>query len=485
MSGAPPAVLAIDVGSSRIRASLVDMTDGTMLDTQAGRDLGIGEEIDTETLWAELVEVVTAVDHRRGDLQGVALAALLGLAFIDRDGRPTHPAMTWMDARASQEATELSDALDPILRSRMGRRIAPELTLARLRWMSRHEPQSLDRTRWALSIKDALLMRLTGVAVTDETHASYSGLFDVGRRRWDADLVASGGVDGALLPHTVPAAASAGGLTCDAARALGLPEGLPCAVGGPDGTVGALGAGAYVPGVTIDIAGTTDVLVHTVGAPVADLDARCIVNAHLLPGLWTLGGPTGMTGGAIQWVSRLLGYPTVEAARRALDDGALGDRLARAPTFVPALGGSRFPVWREQDRGLLCDLVPDHGPADVFAAAQLGVACAIGDGLDALRDLGAHINSVVVAGGAARYPATLQLRSDCWGVTIDTSASHEATTLGTAILGATAARLFGDPVEAGRSLVRSGTRYVPSRARGAELADARDRWAAARARMTT
>lgn len=476
-------MLAIDVGSSRIRASLVDVTGGAVLDTQAGRELPTAAEIDTESLWAELAEVVAAVDHRQADLKGIALAALLGLAFVGGDGRPTHPALTWMDTRASREATELSDTLDSELRSRMGRRVAPELSVARLRWMARHEAHALSRTRWALSIKDALLMRLTGVVVTDETHASYSGLFDVGRRRWDADLIARGGIDGSLLPRTLPAAAAAGGLTCDAARALGLPEGLPCAVGGPDGTVGALGAGAYVPGVTIDIAGTTDVLVHTVDAPVADLGTRCVVNAHLLPGLWTLGGPTGMTGGAIQWVSRLLGYETVDAARRALDDGALGDRLARAPTFVPALGGSRFPVWRAGDRGMLCDLDPDHGPADVFAAAQFGVACAIGAGLEALRELGAQVSSVVVVGGAAQYPATLRLRSDCWGLTVDTSASHEATTLGTAILGATAAGVFDDPVHAGRALVRAGARYLPSQERDVELSNAHARWEIACARM--
>lgn len=477
MSGAAPSVvLAVDVGSSRVRAALVDVADGTVLDLHAGAPLAFGAELDLAQLWRELVQAIRGLSRGRAEIRAIALSALLGMVLLDEHGHPTRPALTWMDARAGEQAVELAELITPAQQARTGRRISPELTAARLRWLRRHESGSLAASRWVASIKDALVARLTGAVITDETHASYSGLFDVYRRGWDADLAAAAGVEPSILPGTRPGGSIAGELSTAAAAELDLAAGLPCAVGGPDGTVGALGAGAFRAGITVDIAGTTDVLIHTVAAPVDDPDRRCILNAHLAPGLWTLGGPTGLTGGAIEWTARMLGYPSVTDARVALDDAALGPRLGDGPTVLPSLDGTRFPSWRPDQHGQIEGLRSDHGPADVFGGAQLGVTCVIDTGLEALRTLGLDTGPVVVAGGAARNPPTLQLRSDCWDVEVRTLVSHEATLIGTAMLAATAAGLFPDLSAAGRALLRRGPSYHPDRARTAAIAGARRRW---------
>lgn len=459
-----------------MRAALVDVADGSVLDTRAGAALGFGAELDLAQVWQELVQTIRSLDRGRVEIRGIALAALLGIVLLDEDRNPTLPAQTWIDARAVEEAVELSARIAPAQQARTGRRISAELTVARLAWLQRYERRSLTASRWVVSIKDALLARLTGTVATDETHASYSGLFDVYRREWDGALAVAAGVDPDILPPTRPGGSIAGELSAAAAAELDLPSGLPCAVGGPDGTVGALGAGAFRAGVTVDIAGTTDVLVHTVAAPLEDPERRCILNAHLEPQLWTLGGPTGLTGGALEWAARLLGYPSLAEARAALDEAALGPRLADGPTVLPSLDGTRFPSWRSEQQGQIQGLRSEHGPADLFGAAQLGVACMIDSGLDALRSLGLETSPVVVAGGAARNPLTLQLRSDCWDVEVLTLASHEATLIGAAMLASVAAGLFPNLAAAGRTLLRRGVSYQPDRTRVVSIASARARW---------
>ena len=92
------------------------------------------------------------------------------------------------------------------------------------------------------------------------------------------------------------------------------------AVGGPDGSTGALGAGAAAAGVTVDIAGTTDVLMHLVGEPpVRSALGGAVLNAYLLDDLWAAGGPTGLTGGGLEWLTGVLGYSSVAAAYEALE----------------------------------------------------------------------------------------------------------------------------------------------------------------------
>lgn len=471
---AVPAVLAVDAGSSRVRASLVALTDGSVIDARLGPALSLQAELDVEALWLDLVAIAGELERKQADISAIAVAAQLGMVLLDHRGRPARPALAWGDKRAGHEAEQLSSLQPPEILAVAGRPMSAELTVARLRWLAIHEPTTLRRTRWVVSIKDALLYRLTGRVVTDETNASYSGLFDVYERAWSPPLMEAAGITAAQLPLAKPGMAIAGTLTKEAAAALGLRDGLPVAVGGPDGTVGAIGAGAVAVGVTVDVAGTTDVLLHTIDRPLPDLTHRAVLNAHLAPSLWTVGGPTGLTGGVVQWTALLLGFNSVDEAQEAL--GETATHRSDAPIFLTTLDGSRFPTWQSERTGLIAALRPEHGPADVFRAAQQGVAFTVGAGLEALRALGVKINEVIIVGGGAARPATLQLRSDAWAVSVVTLANREATTVGAAMLAGVACGAFPDLEAAARTLVRPGRRYKPRLERAAAMSAERARW---------
>jgi len=468
-----PVVLAVDAGSSRLRVSLVALEDGTVIATGLGPALPLDAELDVELLWRDFVAITADLDRTQADTRAIAVAAQLGMVLLDDRGRPVRPALVWGDKRAHREADQLSALLPAETLAPTGRPMAPELTVARLRWLATNEPASLRRTRWVVSIKDALVYRLTGRAVTDESNASYSGLFDVYNRTWSPSLVETSGIDAVLLPPARPGTATAGSLSKEAANALGLPHRLPVAVGGPDGTVGAIGAGAVRAGVTVDVAGTTDVLLHTIDRPLTDPTHRTVLNAHVAPSLWTAGGPTGLTGGVIKWTASLLGFKSVDDAHRALGE-ATPD--SSRPIFLTTLDGSRFPSWQPERTGLIAHLRPEHGPADVFLAAQQGVAFTVGAGLDALRALGLEINEVTVVGGTASKPTTLQLRSDAWSMSVVALANREATTIGAAMLAGVASGAFPDLETAARALVRPAHRYEPRPQAAAEMYATRQRW---------
>jgi sugar (pentulose or hexulose) kinase len=469
-------VIAIDAGSSRLRVSLVSLLDGAVLSGRATPTRSVAGELDADVAWRDLLELLASLDVSAADVRAIGVAAQLGTVLVDERGHPVRPALLWGDVRASAEAEELDARLARFDAAASGRRITAELPAAKLRWLARHEPRSLARARWMLSFKDALVLRLTGRAVCDEAHASYSGLFDVRERRWSEALVAAAEVDRALLPPTAPGAAVAGALDAAVAKRAGVAPGLPVVVGGPDGTLGALGAGAVRAGVTVDVAGTTDVLLHTLAAPLEDPSRAVVVNAHVVEGLWTAGGPTGLTGGAVEWTARLLGHASAAAAHEALDAAAAQAVPDAIPLFVTSLAGSRFPTWRSTDAGVLAEVDAAHGPADVFAAAQHGAAFTVGAGIDALRALGVAVEEVVLAGGAARRPAALQLRSDAWGVPVVGLANCEATTVGAAMLAAVAAGGFATLADAADALVARGAHRTPRPETAEAFAAARLRW---------
>jgi sugar (pentulose or hexulose) kinase len=294
-------------------------------------------------------------------------------------------------------------------------------------------------------------------------------------------LSAAAGVPVDRLPEVVAGHELGGAVsTKDGARA-GLEPGVPVAVGGPDGTVGVLGSGVAAPDLTAVVAGTTDVLLHTTSSPTSDPSRRSILNAFLLPGLWTSGGPTGMTGGAIAWLCRILGFASVASAYRELGPAAARvEPGAGGVLFHTALSGERFPTWATERTGSVTGLRPDHTPAHLLRSAEEGAAFIVRDGLEALAEFGLSIDEVRISGGAARRPEILQLRANVWRRPVVGVVRSEATTVGAGILAAVCAGVHPTVADAVAAMVDVAPAVDPEPAAADAYDLAYDRWCAGR-----
>ena len=481
------AILAIDIGTSRTRARLFDLR-GEVLD-EASRPAATespfagAAELDCEALWRDLVGTATALRTAGLEIAALGVTAQLGTIFIDESGGVLQKAMLWADTRAQAEAQEFEQAFGEEAYAVSGRRMAPELAAPRLLWLRRRRADVFQRVRRIASIKDFVVERLTGAVVTDETHASYTGLFDVEERRWSARLMRRAGCDPALFARVGFASGKAGGLVKAAAAELGLAPGVPVAIGAPDGTSGAIGAGAIRPGVTVDVAGTTDVVLHCLPRPVKDPERRLVLNAHAAAGTWAAGGPTGFTGGAVSWTLNLFGFQGVAESQTALSES-----LCAIPpgcdglVFCTGLTGSRFPHWNAGERGALTGIEPRHGPLHILRAAQEGAAFVVADAIDAIRRCGAEVCEVTAVGGLAADRAAIQLRADVLGVRVVRLATQEASSAGAAMFSAVCANLYPDLDAAAKAFVRVRDAIDPGPA-AAELRQARARWREAHRRQ--
>lgn len=474
------AILSIDVGTSRVRARLYDVSGEAVAEswrpTATESPFAGAVELDCETLWQDVA--MTAADvSRDAEVVAIGMTAQLGVVFLDADDRVVDKAQTWADTRAREEAEELDCALGRVSYETSGRRMAPELVAPRLHWLRRRRPRQFERVRKIASIKDFLVGRLTGAFVIDETHASYTGLFDVRDRCWSPALMRRLECDPTLFPPVRAAETRAGLTVAPAASLFGVRLGVPVAVGAPDGTAGTIGAGAVRPGVTVDVAGTTDVLLHSVATPVEDPDRRIVLNAHAARGTWSVGGPTGMTGGAVAWALRLLGV-----AGAAEGDRALAQALAEVGpgcdglVFRPSLTGSRFPHWNAGERGVLSGIEPGHGAAHVLRAAQEGAAFVVADALDVIRECGAEVTEIVVVGGLSKDRAAVQLRADILETPIVVLKSEEASSAGIAMLAGVAANVCADLSAASKAFVKLRERFEPEPELFPQLRQARARW---------
>ena len=468
----PDGWLGVDVGGSGIRAGMAGPS-GALGVLVSRPDPGGTAAFNPGVTWRAVASAIRELTASGARVRAVGLTAHLATVLTGPGGRPSAQGMLWRDNRAWREAQELGALLGPEFEAVTGRPASPESAAARIRMLAKIRPDVLGRTRWLLSLKDYLTLQLTGRPCTDPATASYTQLFDVRQRRWSARIAGQCGVPMEVLPPVRPGVALAGGVTPAAARLTGLEPGTPVAVGGPDGSTGALGVGAVRAGTTVDIAGTTDVLLHVTDVPAVRVSGGAVLNAYLLDGLWTVGGPTGLTGGGLDWLAATLGHESADAAYRALgptlDAADPGELMIRT-----TLTGRRLPGWDARIRGRIDGISGEHGPAHLIRAAEEGGAFEVRLGIDALRSTGAEVSHVILAGGQAVSPRAAQLRANVWGVEVGTAAERHASLRGAALAAAVAAGRYADAREAAAAMVAPTQRYGPDPA-GAAVTERRYR----------
>ena len=170
-----------------------------------------------------------------------------GATLLDAHDKPLRPAILWNDGRSFAECAELKRRV-PDLEQRTGNLAMPGFTAPKMLWVAAHEPEVARATRRVLLPKDYVRLRLSGEAVSEMSDASGTLWLDVGRRRWDASLLAATGLTEKAMPSLVEGSEVSANLSPEIASAWGLAgRKIPVAGGGGDNAASAIGVGATAP----------------------------------------------------------------------------------------------------------------------------------------------------------------------------------------------------------------------------------------------
>lgn len=461
IANSAPRVLALDLGTTYLKASIIDRT-GRILQ-MARRTLPMDHpqpgwaEQEVEACWAAVVATVRELASSRVDAIGIATQRG-GVIFVDRAGRPISRMITWLDRRSDPQAQEAAatvrqwrDAGTVLLRG------GPS-ALSKILWMQRHEPVVFAQTaRVLISIKDLVLYRLVGRWVTDTTQASLSGLYDVRTSSWHPRLLQEAGVDVAQLPELAPPMAIAGTLQPEIASELGLPRGLPVAVGSGDAEAAHIGLGALDHGIASMNLGTIGaVRIMSPDIPANGVERLACVD--LRPYGWVLGAMVRTAGALLQWLRDTWNSPSdtwefLEEARRVPpgSDGCL---------FLPYLSGSLYPDV-PQARGVLFGLTLHHTRAHVVRACLEGIGCALAEALAYLETVTHPCARIRVGGGGTQSSAWLQIIADICGRPLEIPVVPDASLLGAAILAGVGTGVYTDLQAAVDATVRVEHTLLP------------------------
>jgi xylulokinase len=431
-------LLGIDVGTSSAKLLLLDERGATV--AEAGATYPVDRprpgwaETDPERWWTAVVDAAARLPPEgRAAVAGIGLCGQQhGVVLAGADGAALRPAILWLDARSAECLRDYPEGAEETV----GNAISAGMTGPLLLWLRRHEPEHLAAARWALQAKDWLRLRLTGEAAADPSDASGTNLADRDGR-WDDALVERLGIRRALLAPTVPSGSAAGRLTAAAARALGVPAGVPVAAGAGDTLAAALGSGLLEDAAAqLAIGSSAQVLIVSAAWP--GFSPKLNVFHSASPAghpRWCLLAAMLNGGLAIDWARAALRLEWDEAFALAFADEAEGC----AAEFLPYLTGERTPWMDPTLRAGWVGAGPGDGPGALMRAALRGVAFGIRAGLDALRERGAAPARLRLAGGGTVHPGWRQLLADALGVPLGAVACPNAAARGAALLGGLAA----------------------------------------------
>jgi Sugar (pentulose and hexulose) kinases len=400
-------ILAIDIGTSSVRAALYDDAGAIIPKTLIKNERrlrqteGGGSEIDAQKALLQLVstidDVLRAAEKIPGQISHVATSCFWhSLVGVDEFGKPTTNVLSWADNRSRNQVAVLRRRFDEAeIHNRTGARFHSSFWPAKLLWLRNAEAEAFARTARWLSLSDYLALKLFDDSTTSISMASATGIFDIRKCMWDAQLLKFLKLKTSNLP---PLAGDDQTFRLNRKFArrwerLARAEWFP-AIG--DGAANNIGSGCVSKELAALMVGTSGAMrVVYKGEPPKKIPT----------GLWcyridrqrvVLGGALSDGGGLYEWLKEILQLPA--SAERII---AKRPPAEHGLTFLPFLAGERSTGYHENATGCIVGLTPRTDAIDIAQAAMESVGYRFAEIFDQLSEV-TDINEIVASGGALR-----------------------------------------------------------------------------------
>jgi len=402
-------LLGIDVGSSSVKASLLDAVSGTCVGSgfhpkseQVIESPQPGFAEQDPQCWYDcardaVLDAMREAEAKPEDVKAIGIAYQMhGLVCVDKEQNVLRPSIIWCDSRAvpygqaAFEALGSEKCLSHLMNS------PGNFTAAKLAWVKENQPELYAKIDKILLPGDWLAMKLTGEACTTASGLSEGMLWDFIDEAPATFLMDHWGFDPDLLAKTVPTFGQQGCLTEAAAAALGLATGTPVSYRGGDQPNNALSLNVLNPGEIAATAGTSGVVYGVTDTKKYDPQSRVNTFAHVNhdaadPRLGVLLCING-TGILNAWTKRLIGdisYTEMNELAKSVPVGSDG------VTVLPFGNGAERVLGNQNIGAQLSGIdFNRHSRAHICRAVQEGIVFSFMYGMEVMAETGIEIKTI-------------------------------------------------------------------------------------------
>ena len=404
-------LLGFDVGSSSVKASLVNADTGVcvasafypekeapILAVKAG-----WAEQDPQMWWdnakLSLKKVMDMAQVKGNDIKAIGISYQMhGLVCVDKSLNVLRPSIIWCDSRAVPYGEKAfgeighEQCLSHLLNS------PGNFTAAKLAWVKHNEPQIFEQIYKIMLPGDYLAMKLSGVVNTTVSGLSEGMFWDFKEKKPAAFLLDYFGFDHSLIPDIVPTFSVQSEVSAEAAAELGLKPGTPISYRAGDQPNNALSLNVFNPGEIASTAGTSGVVYGVSGEVNYDPKSRVNTFAHV-----NYSQDTDRLG--ILLCINGTGILNAWMRRNVAPEGMSYDEMNRLMETVPVgcEGVSVIPFGNGAERVLEnqqtdCSIhginFNKHGKAHLLRSAQEGIVFSFCYGMEIMQQMGMEINKI-------------------------------------------------------------------------------------------
>jgi xylulokinase len=404
-------LLGYDVGSSSIKASLLDADTGSLLAsaTSPHKELEIiapqpgWAQQHPQTWWENIIAATKKIKSQAkfdvGDIKAIGISYQMhGLVVVDKNNQVLRPAIIWCDSRAVQIGQQAAKDIGQAKCLKRLFNLPGNFTASKLKWVMQNEPEIYSKIAKMMLPGDYIAMKMTGDIKTTPSGLSEGILWDFEKENLADFVLDYYGISPDLIPQTTPTFSIQGQLTSSAAQQLGLKAGTPVSYRAGDQPNNALSLGVLNSGQIAVTAGTSGVVYGISDLKKYDKLSRVNVFLHVnhtkkAPRYGVLLCLNG-TGILNSWLKHNLAgeeldYPQMNELAAAVPVGADGliilpygngaERTLQNSNIGASVHGWNFNI---------------HKKAHFLRAAQEGIVFALNYGLDIMRDMGINLKTV-------------------------------------------------------------------------------------------
>ncbi|MHA2289446.1 MAG: FGGY-family carbohydrate kinase [Promethearchaeota archaeon] len=444
-------ICVFDVGTTGARTVIINLQGKEIVKAYeeyppVEQTVGISEQ-DPLTWWNAVKNTCNKV-VKSGVVNPKEIIGIVGtfqratVTLIDDKGEVLHPALTWMDEREISDFRELQE-------ERGLRRIIPKIL-----WFKNNKTELYHKASKIVCTDSYIYTKLCGECVTDPTNA-INGILNMETLQWDENLADLYDIPLNLWPRIVHPGEIIGGLTSEAAQALGLIENMPIIVGGGDQQCAALGLGVINNGQAKVTTGTgifVDVVHDKPIQPVGDIPIFSF--PHVVEGKWVIEGVMPGTGSALKWFKDNFSQLQIKESEAAKSD--VYDVLSKEAEHIsPGSNGLLFIPLYTFRKGTIHGLSFNHKRAHVIRAIMESAVLSAQMYLNIIEGMVKVKNTEIkVDGGGINSDLWAQIFADVIDKKIWIPENKDGAVLGAAILGFYGLRIFNTLEEAIEKMVR-------------------------------
>lgn len=403
-------LLGFDVGSSSVKASLVNADTGKCVATAFYPEkeapimavkAGWAEQ-DPQMWWdnakLSLKKIMADAQVKGEDIKAIGISYQMhGLVCVDKNLQALRPSIIWCDSRAVPYGEKAfrdlgaEQCLGHLLNS------PGNFTAAKLAWVKENEPDIYEKIYKVMLPGDYIAMRLSGVANTTVSGLSEGMLWDFKNNRVADFLTKYYGFDESIISDIVPTFSIQSEVSAEAGAETGLKAGTPITYRAGDQPNNALSLNVFNPGEIASTAGTSGVVYGVLGNVNYDKKSRVNTFAHVnhteeqtrLGVLLCING----TGILNAWVHRNI---TPEVGYAEMNDLAATVPIGSEGVTVIPFGNGAERVLENKEIGCSFNGVNfnKHSRAHLVRAAQEGIVFSFCYGMEIMQQMGMDIHKI-------------------------------------------------------------------------------------------